>query len=642
MLQSAYGEPNSSETAIEEAPIDQFDREHWSFLPLQRPAVPAVKDTRWPQTPIDRFVLAGLEADGLQPLPPAGRRVLIRRLCFDLIGLPPSPAEVERFVQDRRPDAYVRLVDRLLDDPAYGERWAQHWLDLARFAETDGFEHDLERKTAWRYRDWVIAALNEDLPYDRFVQRQLAGDEMQPADATATHFCLAGPDMPDINRQPLRRDHLLNDMTATVGAVFMALQMGCAQCHDHKYDPISQADFYRLRAIFEPAVHVRSRQSVTTLKEPGGTPEPSYLRIRGTWDRIGPEVRPAVPRIADLWDTRVPESAEELPTSGRRLALARWLTRPDHPLTSRVIVNRVWQHHFGRGLSTTPSDFGVMGHPPTHPRLLDWLATELVRRDWSLKQMHRLIVTSATYRTASRPADPSWNERQRTAARRRWQRLTEQDPQNELCGRANRRRLEGEIIRDAMLAASGQLTFVAGGPGVRPPLSAELRQTLLKNQWKVDQDPAQHQRRSIYVFARRNLRFPIFDVFDRPDANATCPRRNQSTIAPQSLLMLNSAESLAAARLLAGRVLRNSADSPEDQVTALYQFALCREPAAEESQQCSAFLRQQAGRLRDEQRSIQSLALPEPTPSESDPYASAALTDLALAVLNLSEFVYVD
>jgi hypothetical protein len=634
-----------SSGGIAEKPITDADRNHWSFRPLTRPAVPKVNDSRWPRNAIDAFILARLEEKGLAPLPEADRVTLIRRLSIDLVGLPPTVQQVDAFVSDTSPDAHERLVDRLLDSPGYGERWAQHWLDLARFAETDGFEHDKVRADVWRYRDWVIAALNADMPYDRFVQMQLAGDELRPDDPearAATAFCLSGPDMPDINSQVERKSNLLDEMTSTVGAVFLGLQVGCAKCHDHKYDPISQADFYRMRAVFANAVHVRANQSVFALEEKSADAPASHLLIRGDWQNEGPEVEPAFPRIANPWEASIPEPAAGAATTDRRLALARWLTRPDHPLAMRVIANRLWQFHFGEGLSRSPSDFGVMGQAPSHPQLLDWLATELPRRGFSLKAMHRLIVTSATYRLASRPDQPGWTDAQRADARARWDRAKEVDPANEYLARAPMQRMEGEVIRDAMLAAADRLSRQTGGPGVRPPLPDELVGTLLKDQWKVSPDDADHLRRSIYVFARRNLRYPLFEAFDRPDANASCPRRNQSTTAPQALWMFNAAESLDAARHLAGRVLEEAASDRDEQVRAGFRRLFSRTPTPEELAAARDFLEQQQALLESQDRRADELAMPPNCPPEVQPEAAAALVDLCLALLNTSEFIYVD
>lgn len=630
---------------VAESPVTAVNREHWSFRPLSRPEAPQVANAAWCRTEIDRFVLSELEKKGLSPLPEADRGTLIRRLSFDLIGLPPTPDEVATFIADNSVDAYERLVDRLLASPRYGERMAQGWLDLARFAETDGFEFDKTRPDAWKYRDWVIDALNQDLPYDRFVQLQLAGDEFAPGDpaaAVATAFCLSGPDMPDVNLQEERRHHLLNEMTGTVGSVLLGLQVGCAACHDHKYDPLSQADFYRLRAVFEPAVAVAKDKSVSVLREGVTKAEAGRVWLRGDFRRPGPEVSPAFPRIANPWSEAIGAAEPDAKSSGRRAALARWITRPDHPLALRVAVNRNWQQHFGHGLSRTPNDFGVMGETPSHSELLDWLAAELVRCAWSQKELHRQIILSAVYRQASRPANPNWSPEERSAAEAGWKASLAADPENRLLARFPRRRLEGETIRDAMLASAGSLSTHRGGPGVMPPLPAELVETLLKDQWKPSGNPEDPLRRSIYIFARRNLRFPVFEAFDRPDANASCARRNLSTTAPQSLVMLNSEFSLLVARRLAGIALTEAGVDPPKSVATAFRCALGREPTTREIEASLAFLQRQHDLLLSEKRTAEKLALPMPLASGVDTAAAAALVDLCLALYNTSEFIYVD
>jgi hypothetical protein len=646
-----------AEEPISEALITDADREHWAFAPLVRPEVPRVNDEgKWARSAIDRFVLAKLEEKGVVPQGEAYWDTVVRRLSFDLTGLPPDRAvsgsphpaaggghplpEGEGFVS-AGPDSYERLVDRLLASPAYGERWGQHWLDLARFAETDGFEHDKVRPEAWKFRDWVIAALNADLPYDEFVRLQIAGDlatgskfkvqsskspetlNIEPGtlNSVPTMFALAGPDMPDINSQEERRHYLLNEMTATVGSVFLGLQVGCAQCHDHKYDPISQADFYRLRAFFESAIELKKDASVSVLKE-SDKPVDSRLWIRGDHRQPGALVSAAFPRIANPQND-VP------PSDNGRLALANWLTRPDHPLTSRVMSNRLWQHHFGRGIVDSPSDFGVLGSSPSHPELLDWLATELVRCGWSMKTMHRRIVTSAVYRQAAAIGGESVSV------------------DSSLLAQFPRRRLDGEAIRDAMLAAAGLLDRQAGGPGVMPPLPTELTGTLLGGQWKNDPSEASHYRRSIYLFTRRNLRYPIFDTFDRPDANASCPARSVSTTALQSLQMVNSEFALLCARHLAGaaeaRGQRSEASGERGAapVEWLVRRVFGRDATKQETQLLNEFLTRQTDLLRREGREPTALALPIGGDSH-DPYAAAALVDLCLALFNASEFVYVD
>tara|TARA_R110002111_G_scaffold262694_1_gene340112 strand:- start:32369 stop:34309 length:1941 start_codon:yes stop_codon:yes gene_type:complete len=620
---------------LTEEPITKSDREHWSFQPIQRPDLPTVKNAHWSRTPIDRFILAKLESKELQPAHEAARTTLIRRLYFDVIGLPPTPDEIDHFLADDSADAYERLVDRLLASQHYGERWAQHWLDLARFAETDGYEHDKLRPDAWKYRDWVIKALNADMPYDQFVRWQLAGDVIAPENPeakTATAFCLSGPDMPDINSQEERRHTLLNEMTSTIGSVFMALQMGCAQCHDHKYDPISTIDFYRMRAFFDPAVQLARNESVTMLASAGTPGKPSHVMLRGDWRQPGPKVQPAFLRVAN----RKELSVDAKDTKQQRLEFARWLTQAEHPLTSRVIVNRIWQHHFGRGLSASPSDFGTMGEWPTHPELLDWLSVELIDSGWKLKSLHRLILTSSVYRQAGKPAV---NALQNSDD---WKQSLKVDPDAALLSRFPRQRLDAEVIRDAMLAVSGKLSDQTGGRGVMPPLPRELRVTLLKDQWKPSPDVNDHYRRSIYVFARRNLRYPLFDVFDRPDANNSCSRRGNSTTAPQSLLMLNSESSLQCAQELAGFIWDNVGSDSAQQVTLLLRRALGRFPTQSEQTELVAFLKSQRVLLSTEKRPVRQLLLPLTGSEIQDPYAGAALTDLCLAILNTSEFIYVD
>ena len=656
-----------------EPPVTESDRDFWSFRRLERPAFPMVENSEWCRTPVDRFILSRLEVAGLHPAAEADRHALLRRVTFDLTGLPPSPAEIAAFEADREPGAYERVVDRLLSTRAYGERSAQHWLDLARYAETDGFEHDLVRPNAWRYRDWVIDAFNNDMPYDEFVRLQLAGDEINPesmAAQVATGFLMCGPDMPDINLQEERRHTVLNGVTATIGSVLLGLQLECAACHDHKYDPISQYDFYRLRAFFDsadllnehplpsadadaakaaflanqrtewnrleselaqarndrPADESRIAEleaelkAVKTAKPP---PAPmgrvvrhradagseSYLWLRGDFRRRGPAVEPAFLRVvADDADDAVNETSVAL----RRSELADWLTQAEHPLVTRVIVNRLWQQHFGRGLCATTSDFGFMGEWPTHPELLDWLATELPRQGWSLKRMHRLIVTSNAYRSAAHWSS-DWSGSQDEA----FQELVSADPGNELLGRMSRRRLDAEAIRDAMLSASGLLCRHAGGPGVRPQLPNEVVDTLLKNQWPVTENETDHRRRSVYLFVRRNLTYPMFDAFDRPDTNRSCPRRGETTTAPQALHLLNSGFSRRCANELAGRLKVESDGTAAQQVESLYRRVLGRFPDSSELRRAVEFLDQ-----------------------GSDP--EAALSDLCLALFNLNEFIYLD
>jgi hypothetical protein len=706
----------ADEPGVAARPITARDRAHWAFVPPARSEPPPVEESGWPRNIIDGFILARLEAEGLAHAPEADRPTLLRRLSFDLIGLPPTPEESEAFASDRSPDAYEKQVDRLLASPHYGERQAQHWLDLARYADTDGFEFDEARPDAWRYRDWVVKALNADMPYDRFVALQLAGDELAPDDpesVVATGFNRCYPDMVDLNDQGLRRQNALDDITETTSLAILGLTMGCARCHDHKFDPISQADFYRLQAFFTPArfrddypilapearaaheakldgwkremarwqalilqieapsrarlapgrppgiddqaiaawekdpaerspeevamvfeaaskdkrvdpkalaealgPEARSeragalagldRQKKTkpsppaqarVVDEPGPDAPPTFLRRRGDYYARGPEVRPAFPAVISPGEPEIRPLAR---SSGRRASLAAWLTRPDNPLTSRVIVNRIWQGHFGRGLVATPSDFGLMGESPSHPELLDRLALELVAKGWSLKAIHRLIVTSATYRQSSRTSD----------------REAKADPDNLLLWRHARSRLDGESIRDALLAVSGRLNRSMGGPSVFPELPAELTKLSSKGKaWPVSPNPLDRDRRSLYVFTRRNLRYPFFEAFDRPDTNASCPKRAVTTIAPQALSLLNGKLALDSSRALADRVAREAGPDASARVDRAYRLALGRGPDPVERRLAEGFL------LQGE---------------------DASLADFCLALLNLNEFVYVD
>ncbi|WP_233216292.1 DUF1549 and DUF1553 domain-containing protein [Blastopirellula marina] len=610
------GAEEEHHSTYQEPPISPSERQHWAYQPLRPIAVPGRSELGWGHNEIDAFIAQRLKREGLQPQPSASRRTLIRRLSYDLTGLPPTPAEIEAFVGDSSETAYEALVERLLASPRYGERWAQHWLDLARFAETDGFEHDKLRANAWQYRDWVIQALNNDMPYDEFVRQQIAGDEIYPNQESAriaTGFCTSGPDMPDINLLDERRHTVLNEMTSTIGEVFLGLQIGCAQCHDHKYDAISQADFYRLRAIFEPSLKLKKNVSLTTLEEQLPYERKSHVMIRGDFHREGPELSPGVLRVASPEDYMFqPEGTSH--TAGYRTAFAAWLVSPENPLTARVIVNRVWQHHFGTGLVNSPSDFGVMGSAPTNQPLLDWLAKSLIDQGWSLKKLHRQIVLSTTYR------QPSYLPTDATSPQRAaWQKAIAGDPDARLLSRFPRQRLDGEAVRDAMLLASGSLNEKRGGPGIRPPLPQELVGTLLKNQWNVTQDTTEHTRRSIYVFARRNLIFPTFAALDRPSANVSCPVRNESTTAPQSLQLLNSSFSLEMATQMADDI-RSIEKEPIRQIDLAFLRTLGREPVAQERDEVHKFWQAHA----------------------NDPDTADPLTHLGLALFNANEFLYID
>ena len=711
-------------------------RSYWALQKVTRPALPAVHNPVWVRNPIDAFVVSQLEAKGLTPSPPADRVTLIRRVSLDLIGLPPTPEEVEAFLADRSPNAYENVVDRLLGSPNYGERWARHWLDLARYAESEGFKSDETRPNAWRYRDYVIDALNHDKPYDRFVQEQIAGDELWPEDPgarVATAFNRHYPDESNARNLLQRRQEILNDITDTVGSVFLGLTYGCARCHNHKFDPILQADYYRLQAFFaniramddfaligpqairrrqeqmtvweEKTQSIRNEMSaivapkrkqmvdelfakypreiqdailkpagertpiewqmyykakpymnpsddevVENLKEkdksrwsnlnaeltkyanlyPGDlpvgtgiadvsrqTPETHVLSV-GVYDAPKEKVEPGFLTILDPSPARV-STPSGIESTGRRTALASWLTDPQNPLPARVMVNRLWHYHFGRGIVATPSDFGSMGERPTHPALLDWLASELVRRRWSLKAMHRLMVTSNTYQQSS-----LFNE---TA--------TKADPQDLWLWRFPRQRLEAEVIRDSALWVSGRLNLEMSGPSIFPELPPGMES---RGGWRVTDSVPERDRRSVYVFVRRNTRYPLFEAFDMPDTHESCARRNVTTTAPQALSLLNSRLTLEWAQAFAGRVLAAAGASTEDQIDMAFRLAYSRRPESSENEIAKAFFKRQRDLLSEKPQD--QLAMPTAFSASSDPLSAAALVDFCHVLINSNEFVY--
>lgn len=599
LLPGIFRADENSSLACPEPEIRAEDRQFWAFQPLKRPEVPAFSEK-----PIDAFIISQLQAIGIPGLAPAADpETLLRRLSFQILGLPPSPRDRDRFLAAFAVDpekALRETIDDFLSRPEYGENWALHWLDVARFAESDGYEFDKTRSEAWKYRDWVIAALNAGLPYDRFVSLQIAGDQLEPENPdcrVATGFLLAGPDMPDINLAEERRHNVLNELTSAVGSAFLGLTMECAQCHDHKSDPLSQADFYRLRAVFEEfALPTKGASLPVIFPVSAGPPGRSFLYLRGDFRRPGPEVAPSFPRIL----SKTPGESTAITS---RAALARWLTRPDHPLTSRVMVNRIWQHHFGAPLAGTPSDFGKLGERPSHPELLDWLAAEFIRRGWSMKEMHREILLSRAWRQASRRAEGETEED--------WDARLKADPDNRWLSRQRRQRLGGEAIRDAMLSVSASLNPLRGGPGVRPPLPPEVTSTLLAKQWPVTEDPREHVRRSIYLSARRNLRYPFFEVFDRPDPNQSCARRHVSTTAPQALTLLNDRFVWEMAQAAAKKA-RSEGETGEKAIASAYRDVLGRNP------------------------------LPSEALAAADFISAQSLEHFFLALFNMNEFLYID
>jgi hypothetical protein len=598
-------------------------RSHWAFRPLSAAAPPPVADRDgWCRTPVDRFVLAGLEEKGLRPNPEADRRTLIRRASFDLLGLPPAPEEVDAFLRDPDPQAYEKLVDRLLASPHYGERWARHWMDVARFAESHGYEQDYDRPYAYHYRDFLIRALNDDMPYDQFVRWQVAGDELAPDEPLAlmaTGFLGGGAfptQLTEAEFESARYDEL-DDMTSTTGLAFLGLSVGCARCHDHKFDPIPTQDYYRLAATFTTTI----RSEIDLTLTPGAKPakvqvtgegfpptkhhaddrgfphfyRETYFLQRGD---VGQKRGVATPGFLQVLtrDGRPESSWQAAPPAGwtrtsfRRAALANWLTDAEHGaghLAARVMVNRLWQHHFGRGLVATPNDFGAQGEPPGHPELLDWLAGDLVRHGWRLKRQHRLILTSAAYRQGS-----DFDE-----GRARL------DRENVSLWRWTPRRLEAEPIRDALLQAAGQLDTRMYGPGSLDP---------------------NMRRRSVYFFIKRSQLIPMMMLFDWPEHLVSIGRRSTTTIAPQALLFLNSPQGRQYAEGFARRLEGSPAEVAVDRG---YRVALGRPPADREKTLALDFLARQGAAYRRDGK-------PDPE--------HRALVDFCQALLSTNEFVYVD
>ena len=722
-------------------------RQWWSFRPLRSGEPPRNGNSQWDAHPVDAFVFAKWREQRLTHAPEADRGTLARRAYLDLTGLPPSPEQVSAFIADTAPEAWERLIDRLLASPHYGERWGRHWLDVARYADSNGYEHDFDRPNAWRYRDYVIDAFNRDTPYDVFLREQIAGDEMAPATEArliATGFLrnYAKVGFREKDNPQFRFDYL-DDMIATLGRGVLGLTVQCARCHDHKFDPIPQRDYYAMQAslwgyvevdhplapkaeadaytagvaaveeklnplraelrdleapyarqvrekkyrawpkhiqeaVFTPEEKrtpgqvllanqiIRTTGASGAEMEPLMTPEdlarrrdlaarmariekqrpapipvamgitdgdyrftpdgagdepapgkgikreaaegsflcdgakpyeapPSYFLHHGDMDSRGRRMQPGFVQVATYSELPVETPPAHHRTSGRRTALANWLVARDNPLTARVMVNRIWHHHFGRGIVTTLDNFGKTGEPPTHPELLDWLARRFIDDGWSMKRMHKLLMTSRAYRLASGFTGPA-NE-QRDAANLFWWRFRAQ-------------RLEAEVVRDSILAAAGSLNTKMGGPAVFPPLPEETLKSMDKGIWRRQPDGPETWRRGVYVYRKRGLPFPFFEVFDLPDQNITCGRRNVSTVPTQALTLLHNEFVIAQAGRLAARVAAEAGDSHVARLERAYWLVLGRAPEAAERTAGLAFL-------------------------ESQP-----LEGLAHVLLNLNEFVY--
>lgn len=699
--------------ALEEA------RNFWSFQPIVRPPVPQVKHQDQVSNPIDSFIWQKLEAAGLEMAAPAASNDLVRRISLDVLGLPPTLEEVESFVGNASPVAYAQLIDRLLTSPHYGERWARHWLDLVRYADSNGYERDGSKPSVWRYRDYVIDSLNADKAFDRFIVEQLAGDELpdrtaETVIATGFHALGAWQDEVDPLEAPQYRADELDDMIRTTSQTFLGLTLGCARCHNHKFDPLSMVDYYSLAAILAPlkrpntgrtdrdrpagtwaelaAIDARDQQitaiigqieahksaaqerwlasgesklppevlvalqtpakersseqkqlvgkhaserdkefaaalspeerkqiaaherEIARLREQtpdlprayfcfedSPTPSATFLLLSGRASNLGPEMQPRVPAV--LAKAQPVFLAPDERTSRRRLTLAKWIASSDNPLTARVIVNRVWQHHFGEGLVATPSEFGHMGARPTHPELLDWLAHWFVHdAQWSVKKLHRFILESRTYRAASV-----------SSARQR-----EVDPENKFLAHFPYRRLDVETIRDSMLAVSGKLNLKMHGPAVYLPIPATVIEahTDKEQAWHVSSEPDIY-RRTVYAYVKRTLLVPMLEVLDFCDTVNSSEKRNITSIAPQALTLYNGEFVNQQSRFFAQRLRDEAGADPDCQIDRAYRLALCRPPTAEEARSLRRFLE------------IESADAP-----------LEALVQMCRVILNLNEFVY--
>jgi hypothetical protein len=679
--------------------------DHWAFQVPKRPAIPSVENATWVRNPIDNFVLAKLEAEHVQPSLEADRATLLRRVSLDLVGLPPTEKEIQAFLADNSPDAYEKMVDRLLASEHYGERWGRHWLDLARYADSDGYSIDAPRPI-WKYRDWVINALNKDMPFDQFTIEQIAGD-LLPRPTTdqliATGFHRNTPSNYEggIDLEQYRVEAVA-DRTATTGSVFLGLTIGCARCHDHKYDPISTREFYQIYAFYNNTTEVSSEQERSefyrpyldlptkdetaqaqaywaqvnalsremvdyieklnaTRREPG---DPPAFRDPGLRARVAalrtfmkplgidgaPEyhwAKPWVTRTLIMQDLPVPRETyiqvggdflqkgdrvypgtpavlSSKPVTGNRLDLAKWLVDPSNPLTARVTVNRIWQTYFGKGIVETQDDFGLMGARPTHPELLDWLATEFIARGWSQKAMHRLIVTSAAYRQSSKSRPE----------------LEERDPYNRLLARQERLRLDAEVIRDAALVSSGLLTAAVGGPSVYPPIPPNaMSGTQVKRPWPTETGPNRY-RRGVYTFFFRASPAPNLALFDAPDGTSSCTRRIRSNSPLQALTLLNDEAFVEFAQGLAKRTLKEAPASDRDRLNYAYVLATGRRGGDKELARLTQFLGAQRQVYQSNpSAAVQLIAKSDQSSNPQQAAELAAWTAVSRVLFNLDDFL---
>ncbi|MEF3365217.1 DUF1549 and DUF1553 domain-containing protein [Methylocystis sp. 9N] len=756
---AAEEKPASAPDAAGAEAAKPASKPHWSWLPAQGQFAPVVKQKQWVRSPFDAFVLAKIEAKNLAPSPEADRATFIRRATLDAWGLVPAPEEVDAFVNDSSPDAYEKLVDRLLASPRYGERQARLWLDLARYADSTGFQNDNTRPNLFRYRDYVIKAFNEDKPYSRFIQEQIAGDEIAPNDQdvlVATGFLAGYPDNANSRDLVQRKYQITTDIVDTIGQAILGTTVGCARCHNHKSDKFTQKDYYSLQAFFantafhekQPArkgeqeiayekaqaiydeatkdirakqkaiidsVHdaalkyhkerylTDSRESIFKPKEqwnaldrwvnhrldvvtdqaalaaflryaaedksaPEHSPEivakweeyqkltqelrkfvdkrptrgantfttatelghadapPTHIYFGGNHERPLEEVQPAFP---EAMTSETPDIKPTETSSGRRTALANWLASPANPLTARVFVNRVWNQYFGKGVVATVSDFGKAGDKPTNQELLDHLADRFVREGWSVKKLHRDILLSATYRQSSDYRED----------------VAKADPENKLLAVFPRKRLEAEEIRDSILVASGKLNGEVGGPSVYPPIPENLTGGGNFNQdpaWTTSKDPKDHVRRSLYIFTRRSLPYPLLETFDMANAQQIHSKRDVTTTPLQALTLYNSDIVFQWSQALAGRIINEAGPDENAQIERLYRILFARKPTDAEKEALSAFLAEHQKTIATKAEDGKlSLAIPVGAKTKpSDPLRAAAFVDLVHTVVNSNDFIY--
>jgi len=589
---------------------------HWAFEPIKRLVVPQSDG----KNPIDAFIAARLRTHGLKPAPAASPATLIRRVYLDLTGLPPSPSELAA-LSDWSEQKYEQIVDRLLASPNFGERWARHWLDMARYADSNGFLGDGLRPNAYLYRDWVIRAFNTDLPFDQFTIEQIAGDllpQPTPDQITATgfHRNAALNTEAGVDKEEARYQNLV-DRVNTTGRVWMGLTVGCAQCHTHKYDPITIRDYYSFYAFFDNTVdRDDAKTKVPALAEADKDRRQTYVHLAGDYTRRGPDVIPA--SLSAL-----PPMAKPIQPEPGRLDLARWLVSPQHPLTSRVAVNHIWSKLFGFGFVRTPDDFGTAGESPSHPDLLDWLASEFMRNGWSRKQLIKLIVMSATYRQSSAHRED----------------IVELDPLNCLLARQNRIRLDAEILRDSALSVSGLLKRTIGGASFRPPLPEDVFDVGRSSNWKASPGDEIY-RRSLYIITLRSVLYPTLTTFDSPDAADACVRRERSNTPLQALAMMNDSVFVEAAQALALRAMRESPHDVAKRLRLLFEVTLNRSPRAEEMQRLAGFHSEQKVRVeKGGAKTLEILGSTSTFVPVSDQIEAATLVAVARVLMNLDEFI---